>query len=181
VAKSAPPKPREVCRYDYKDVDGSLLYQVIRYEPKDFRVCRPAPDGAGCIWNLHGVKRVLYGLPNLTRFGDDKYWGGKQPRIFYVEGEKDVESLATAGLLATTHAGGASSWRDELLEQIPDSYKIVLVPDMDDPGKQLMRRIWNAAQNDGRDVQFVLLNKGKDVTEFFELGGTVQELEGLIT
>src|SRR5262245_19146141 len=35
--------------YDYQDEDGRLLYQVVRLEPKDFRVRRP--DGAGgWIW-----------------------------------------------------------------------------------------------------------------------------------
>src|SRR5262249_11740711 len=48
----APAVPRKlVCRYDYKDVDGNLLYQVERYEPKDFRQRRP--DGKGG-WITHG-------------------------------------------------------------------------------------------------------------------------------
>lgn len=182
AAKNAPRQPREVCRYDYTDEQGKLLYQVIRYDPKGFRQCRPDPDGAGCIWNLQGVRRVLYRLPRIkalsgTTFHDDS----APPAIWYVEGEKDVDTLVSHGLFATTHAGGAQSWRDELLQQIPKGFRIILCPDMDDPGKQLMRRIWNAAQNDSRDVNFVLLNKGKDVSEFFELGGTVAELEGLIT
>src|SRR5579864_6046438 len=35
--------------YDYKDSTGNLLYQVVRYQPKDFRQRRP--DGlGGWIW-----------------------------------------------------------------------------------------------------------------------------------
>ena len=30
----------EVCRYDYRSEEGELLYQVVRYNPKDFRPCR---------------------------------------------------------------------------------------------------------------------------------------------
>ena len=47
--------------YDYKDESGQLLYQVVRYEPKDFRQRRPDGQG-GWIWNLQGVRRVLYRL-----------------------------------------------------------------------------------------------------------------------
>ena len=41
----------EVCRYDYLSEGGKLLYQVVRYNPKDFRPCRA--DGK---YTLEGVK-----------------------------------------------------------------------------------------------------------------------------
>src|SRR6266566_4173798 len=48
--------------YDYTDANGTLLYQVCRFFPKDFRQRRP--DGVGgWEWNLNGVRRVLYHLP----------------------------------------------------------------------------------------------------------------------
>ena len=36
--KNSKPKKRrqEVCRYDYRSEGGKLLYQVVRYNPKDF-------------------------------------------------------------------------------------------------------------------------------------------------
>ena len=36
---------REVASYDYVDAAGQLIYQVVRFEPKDFRQRRP--DGQG--------------------------------------------------------------------------------------------------------------------------------------
>jgi hypothetical protein len=38
---------RIVKTYDYTDVDGSLIFQVCRYEPKDFRQRRPDGKAAG--------------------------------------------------------------------------------------------------------------------------------------
>jgi putative DNA primase/helicase len=32
---------KEVAAYDYHDENGKLLYQVVRFEPKDFRQRRP--------------------------------------------------------------------------------------------------------------------------------------------
>ena len=50
--------------YPYVDASGTLKYEAVRYEPKDFRVRRPDGNG-GYLWNLQGVSRVLYNLPNV--------------------------------------------------------------------------------------------------------------------
>ena len=61
--------------YDYVDADGALLYQTVRYEPKDFRQRRPDGNG-GWIWK--GPERpVPYRLPELLlkrRSGDPRRW-----------------------------------------------------------------------------------------------------------
>ena len=61
-AENPKPKKRrqEVCRYDYLSEGGKLLYQVVRYNPKDFRPC--LADGK---YTLKGVQRVPYLLENL--------------------------------------------------------------------------------------------------------------------
>ena len=54
-----------VATYDYVDENGTLLYQNVRYEPKDF--CQRRPDGCvGWIYNTTGVRRVLYSLPVIV-------------------------------------------------------------------------------------------------------------------
>jgi putative DNA primase/helicase len=67
IPKAAPARAgskRQVATYDYKDEAGDLLYQVVRYEPKDFR--QRAPDGNGWKWKMPGVRRVLYRLPEVV-------------------------------------------------------------------------------------------------------------------
>lgn len=50
--------------YDYRDETGTLLYQNVRYDPKDFK--QRAPDGAGgWKWKMAGPRRVIYKLPEL--------------------------------------------------------------------------------------------------------------------
>jgi DNA primase len=168
----APGQTRKLVKaYDYFDRDGVLLYQVQRFQPKDFRQRRPDPDQPGkWIWDMCGVSRVLFRLPALLSAAPGN-------TCYYVEGEKDVETLEQQGLLATTHCGGAGSFRTELLDSIKH-LRVVVIPDNDDPGKQLMRRVFAGARGNGCEVGFRLLpEKYKDVTEFFEQGGTVQELE----
>jgi hypothetical protein len=47
---------RIVSTYDYTDEEAVLLYQNVRFEPKDCRQRRP--DGKRqCVWNLHGQRR----------------------------------------------------------------------------------------------------------------------------
>src|SRR6266699_5388055 len=58
------PKRQIVATYDYRDKDGVLLYQSVRYSPKDFRFRRPDGKG-GWIDNLDAAPRVLYRLPDL--------------------------------------------------------------------------------------------------------------------
>jgi DNA primase len=52
-------KSKIVNVYDYTDEDGNLLYQTCRKEPKDFAQ-RHRNGKGGWIWNLKGVRRVLY-------------------------------------------------------------------------------------------------------------------------
>ena len=95
-------KPRVVKTYDYTDAGGNLLFQVCRMEPKGFRQRRPDSKG-GWIWNLKGIKRVLYRLSEVLK-GDE---------VIVVEGEKDAENLANLGFTATTSPMGARKWSVE--------------------------------------------------------------------
>ena len=51
------PQRNSVKTYDYTDEKGDLLFQCVRYQPKDFRQRRPAfPNGQlSWIWNMQGV------------------------------------------------------------------------------------------------------------------------------
>ena len=85
--------------YDYTEADGTLLYQVTRHDPKDFR--QRMPDGKGG-WikdldKLNG-RRVLYRWPDLIKYPD--------ATVFFNEGEKDADRLASLGHCATTVASG---------------------------------------------------------------------------
>jgi hypothetical protein len=44
---------------DYTNEDGRLLYQAVRMDPKDFKQRKPDGNG-GWVWNLKGVRKVLY-------------------------------------------------------------------------------------------------------------------------
>ncbi len=113
-----------VATYDYRDLDGTLLYQVVRFKPKEFQQRRPA--GGGWDWSVKGIKRVPYRLPELKAADS----------IFITEGEKDADALQGIGLTATCNAGGAGKWPDELDQYFRPEQEVVIIPDNDEPGRK---------------------------------------------
>ena len=115
-----------VARYRYEDKEGNHAFDVVRFEPKNFRPQRP--DGK---WSLEGVERVPYRLPQML----EAIQVGKG--IVLVEGEKDVEAATNIGLVATTFVGGAGKRCDEYLKWFQE-VNVVCVPDNDNVGRKGM-------------------------------------------
>jgi hypothetical protein len=118
-----------VAKYDYTDEHGARLYQVVRYaNPKDFRQRRPDGQG-GWIWNLHGVRPVLYRLPQvLEAIAVEKV-------ICVAEGEEDVHALGRHGYTATCNSGGARKWLNGHSQAIDDAADVVIFGDNDEQGR----------------------------------------------
>lgn len=162
-----------VATYDYKNSAGRLVFQVLRYRPKDFRQRRP--DGAGgWIWNLDGVQRVLYRLPELLA-------ADPATIAFVVEGEKDADRLHSLGLLATTNAQGAGKWRPAYAEALRGR-PVVILPDNDAPGEAHAQDVARSLFGVAASVKAVNLPglpaKG-DVSDWLQDGHTVAELQDL--
>lgn len=163
-----------VAIYDYTDENGELLYQVVRFEPKDFRQRRP--DGAdGWVWNTKGVRRVLFGLPELA--------GART--VYIAEGEKDVLALRQLGLSATTNSGGASKWRDDYTQQLCAAgvEAVIVLPDNDDAGRKHANVVARSCRSGGLTATIVELPglpEHGDVTDWIKAGHTADELEALL-
>jgi len=168
-----PSSRRIVAVYDYRDERGALLFQVCRFEPKDFRQRRP-PNGHGNpIWNVKGIRRVPYRLPELLSTTADS-------AVFIVEGEKDADRLASIGLVATCNPGGAGKWQPEFKEFFRGR-DVVILPDNDDPGRSHCHAVADGLADVARVRVLALPNlkpKG-DISDWLAEGGTCQQLEQL--
>jgi putative DNA primase/helicase len=123
--RTSQPSSHIAATYDYVDESGKLLYQVVRFEPKAFRQRRPDGQG-GWIWNLDGVRRVLYRLPEVAR----------SEAVVMCEGEKDVDNLTPylpPKWVATTVPGGAGKWDPGYTDALCDK-EVVIIPDVDNAG-----------------------------------------------
>jgi len=163
-----------VCTYDYTDADGYLLFQTLRYIPKDFRQRQPKPGG-GWTWNLNGVRRVLYRLPEFLAADptDD---------ALIAAGEKDVDRVRAEGFCATTNALGEGNWTDELTPYFANRHA-VLIPDNDAAGAKHVRQVAEKLHGVAATIKIIELpslpEKG-DLSDWFDNGGTRDELVEMI-
>lgn len=169
-----------VATYPYHDADGTVLYEVCRYFPKDFKQ-RVPQQGGGYSWKLGDIPRVWYRLPALMA-------GLAAGKVAFVcEGEKDADALAALGLTATSLAGGAAftgsrHWASVAVEHFRGA-RVVLLPDNDDPGRSHMQRIASRLGPLATWVRTVALpglpEKG-DVSDWLDTGGSVADLKQLV-
>ena len=163
-----------VDEYSYVDESGAELFQAVRLDPKDFRQRRPDGSG-GWIWNIKGVRRVLYRLPEVVAAVAQDRW------VVVVEGEKDADRLHQEGIVATTNPMGAGSWAG-CDSRALDGAKVAIIPDNDQPGRQHAYTV--AADLTGRATVRIVnlddLSDGGDVSTWLNNGGTIEQLRTLI-
>jgi hypothetical protein len=163
---------RIIATYDYRAADGTLAFQVVRKEPKTFGQRRP--NGSDWVWNMDGVERLPYHLPELLS-------AAREATIYVVEGEKDVDALHGRGLVSTTNPGGAGKWRANMSEYLRD-HDVVILPDNDDAGEKHATDVTTKLYGIARSIRVLRLPdlplKG-DVSDWFAAGGTLDELERL--
>ncbi len=162
-------RPKIVATYNYEDENGNLLFQTVRYEPKDFKQRRP--DGNGrWIWNLKGVRLIPYRLPDVIRAQE----------IFIVEGEKDVETLRDAGFSATTNPLGAGKWRSEFNKYFKGK-DIIVLPDNDESGRKHIEQVAQNLFDGAKSLKVVSLPVGKngDISDYLKTH-TLDDLEKLV-
>ncbi len=163
-------KPQIECCYDYTDEAGRLLYQVVRFRPKDFRPRRPDGRG-GWIWNLNGVDRVLYRQREVLQAK------AACQTIYYCEGEKDSDRLVSLGLCATT-AGNATGWRDTF-ETILQGTDLIILEDNDDAGRKCAATVASKII-DATILRLPGLPHKGDVSDWLDAGGTLEQFHELV-
>ena len=159
--------------YDYTDSSGEkLLYQIGRFvgqDGKKFFLPRvPLREGA---WRyaLEDATRVLYRLPEIHA----------ARQVFYCEGEKCVEALRKIGKVATTHAGGVNGTLSPAMLAPLRGKHVVILPDNDEPGKQLGERLQKMLDKIAAIVSIIDLPglgpKG-DIADWLTAGHTAHDL-----
>lgn len=162
--------PRIAATYDYTDESGALLFQVVRYVPKDFRQRRPDGRG-GWTWRLGDVRRVLYHLPEvLTAVAAGRV-------VWVTEGEKDVDALrALPGMVATCSPGGAGKWRPQYAETLRGA-DVVVVADRDDAGRTHAESVVSSLLEVAHSVEVRQARHGKDAADHLSGGGGSWDFE----
>jgi len=181
--------------YPYTDENKVLLFEVVRFDTANreerFRQRRP-DDKGGWIWDLKGVRRVLYRLPELiaaVKAGE---------RVLVPDGEKDVGTAVKLGYAATTMCGGVGKWRKEYTEALVGA-NVVIISDNDPQAKDPQTGL-PAFHPDGRpklpgqdhaasvarrlsrvaaSVRVIMFEQ-KDLSDWVAAGGTREQMDALI-
>ena len=154
-----------VATYDYTDAVGELVFQVVRQHAADpskpagyvktFRQRRPDEHG-GWLYNMDGVERVLYRLPEVAA----------AKTVWIVEGEKDADTLAKLGFTATCNVGGAGKWLAAYSESL-EKKQVAICGDNDDVGQKHVKMVFDALVGKAKGVRLVKVpTEYKDVTDY---------------
>jgi hypothetical protein len=158
---------------------------------KRFRQRRPDVNGAW-IWNIKGIRRVLYRLPELIA----AVKAGQ--RVLICEGEKDANTAVRLGYSVTTNPGGINKWHKEY-DAFFHAADVVVVSDNDVqlkdkttgaplfhpdgrpqlPGQDHAASVANRLNKIAAQVRIIIFAQ-KDLTAWVEAGGTREKLDALI-
>lgn len=163
-----------VATYNYRDADGTLLFQKQRLVnergQKTFRQRRPNKDTGEWIFNLGETPKVLYRLPEVLLAKQ------KGEIIWLVEGEKDADNLVALGLCATTPPNGAGKWQDIHTEALAGA-NVFIISDRDDVGREHVELVGSTLEAAGCVVaKFIPPQGHKDISEMLEHGLGLDDL-----
>jgi len=168
-------RPRPV-DYIYRNADGEPYRRVRKLvENGRKRFYQQRRDGSKWVNKLDGQPSIPYRLPELLQ-------NGGKDTVFVVEGEKDCETLAGLGLVATTNPMGAEKWTPNLNPYF-EGWHIVVLPDNDAVGhkhaRQVVRALFPLAESI-RMLELPELPAKGDVSDWVAAGGTAQQLRDLV-
>lgn len=157
-------RPHKIAEYHYTDSAGRILWTMERWEPgKKFRARPGLPPRE---------QRVLFARDSI-----EKARANNQP-IYMVEGEKDAISAHERNLAATTCTGGSSGWLDHYAAELAGLH-VIVVADNDRPGKDHARKVGKALEGIAASVRLAKPRAGKDLTDHFDLGFSIDQLDPL--
>jgi AAA domain len=150
--------------YDYVDESDKLLFQVVRYDPKDFRVRRFVNNR--WVYSLGDIEPVPYQLSEVLECR----------KLWVTEGEKDADvGRLDLKVYTTTNPFGAGNWREDYAHYFAG--KVVrLISHNDEAGRKHMRAVACSLFAEAKTVKIVELPFGTDLAEWHALGGTREEL-----
>ena len=149
--------------YPYHNLDGTLLYEVVRKPGKNFRQRRPDTKNPGeYIWNLEGVAPVIYNWPEVAKGITEG------ETIFIFEGEKDCHNAhRKLKVVATTNSGGAGKWAGNLSDMLVGA-DAVICPDMDKAGLKHAYQVYQSLLNKAKRVRILYL-PDKDISNWLDV------------
>lgn len=183
--RRGPTGHEKTAEYPYRDPDGQLLYVVTRCASKCFAQYRPDPTSrSGKRWSINDrttgrrlvPEGILYRLPEILAALRQK----PPPSIYIVEGEKDANTLWTAGYPATCNSGGAGKWTPNHAVWLAGA-DVLIVADRDATGAAHAQHVSATLQPYARSIEILEPATGKDTTDHIQAGLPITLLRSVST
>jgi putative DNA primase/helicase len=164
----------KVAEFVYRDLKGPPYLKVAKYRSKAGKKSFPQYHWENGQWEKGKPKgpAIPYRLPELLA-------APAGATVWICEGEKDADTLAALGLIATCNPGGAGKWVPELNKWLAGFTTAYILEDNDAAGRKHVLQVATALSGtipDIRVLPFRELPEQGDVTEWMEAGGTLTEL-----
>ena len=159
----APAKPELVAEYVYQAADGSPYVKVRKWRGGRSRFTQSRYEDGRWRAGVKGLKIPLYRLPELRQAVPHR-------TVIVCEGEKDADTAAGLGLVATTNVGGAGKWRPHHGQELAGAH-VVVIADADKAGRDHAQQVARQVHRDAASVRVVELptaRKGGDLTDWVE-------------
>lgn len=167
--------------YDYYKPNGEYAYSKLRDANKRIRYGSVKYDDNGRPVSMtpsaKAKRRYLYNAAAMQYSLENT----PEKPIYYVEGEKDADTLILEGLVAVT-AGSTGDWKRKFAEQFKGA-SVVILPDNDEAGRKLADQV--AADIKGVCSRYKIVQTSQkpkgDVTDYLTADGvTLDDLETLV-
>jgi len=160
---------RIVTAYSYTDENRKELFQVVRFkEPKEFKAKHK--ENGEWIWDVVGINPILYHLDKIL----------KAKEVWLTEGEKDVRTIESLGLTATTWPFGIKNWKPEFFAKEFKDKKVNIC--LDEDARELALKvagdIFNAEAEQIKVIYLPELKNKEDVSDWVDKKDT-EDREGL--
>jgi RecA-family ATPase len=167
-----PPKWRETGMYEYADRNGNVVYRTKRLEaeghPKRFVAERF--EAGRWVSGLGDLPRIPYRLPELCRANGEP--------VYFAEGERKADKLASMGFVATAIAFGAKGWRGEYGKAFRGR-DVVILPDNDDVGREFAETVKAGVEEHGGKACILDLPGLPPKGDIIDWQGTAEDLRRL--
>src|SRR5262249_54515154 len=166
-------KWKTLATYIYRDKDGKPFLRVRKCLDQDDQRQFPQSHWDGKAW-IKGKPTTTDGkpLPKIPYRLPELLAAPLTATVFHCEGEKDVDTLAKLGFVATTASEGATAkWDAALTPHFKDRHVIIL-PDADEPGRKHAQKVAKAINAVTASVRILDLyperNDGSGVSDWIE-------------
>lgn len=162
----------------YKDANSQILMWVCRYQCEKGKRFVPYYEDPTGQW-ISGSTTSPYPLYSLDWL---EYHDHSKP-IFIAEGERCAQALQYLDLTAVTSPFGARSCSRTDWSPLAQFYELVILPDMDEPGKEYAKEVANILLKQNPLAKIFIfelpqLSNGQDVVDWLKSQAELKDWDG---